>query len=275
MGTTMMNSDPMLKFGKHISEQIDGLLDIYSECDGVFLDQACYNFQDTAHDDGMSAYENKPCYMEGLNYSPHLEHLSALIHPDKAIIANAPYSIGMMKYIDGFMAEGSSWLCDQYQYYSVEKPMFFLCYNASPRDIEMMFQNCLLYGAGYTSYPKALTSKYLYKAYVPLLEKLFRRKWCFDANIISLPEGYSGNVFLGENNNLFLSIVNKMSAYKNPTNIKTHFAVNTKSAGAVKKISVYEPGKPAKNVQFHKSTDAIEFAIQGSCAALLAEMHIK
>ncbi|MBI4232610.1 hypothetical protein HY605_05230, partial [Candidatus Peregrinibacteria bacterium] len=43
-----MNSDPSLPFGKDIIRQIKGIVSRYPEMDGVFLDQACYNFLDTA-----------------------------------------------------------------------------------------------------------------------------------------------------------------------------------------------------------------------------------
>ncbi|MDD3726239.1 MAG: hypothetical protein PHI44_03495, partial [Candidatus Ratteibacteria bacterium] len=74
-GTHLLNSDPSLPFGKDIVRQIKGMVARYPEMDGVFLDQACYNFLDTAHSDGITAFNNRPAYMTGFNYFPHLELL--------------------------------------------------------------------------------------------------------------------------------------------------------------------------------------------------------
>ena len=67
----------------------------------------------------------------GLNYYPHLEHLSSLLHPEKVIIGNGPYSVGILKYIDAIMAEAQDWICEHLQYLSLAKPMFFLVYETS------------------------------------------------------------------------------------------------------------------------------------------------
>ena len=61
-GTYLMNSDPSTSFGKEMLNMIDRLFEKFPDMDGVFLDQLCYSGLDTAHDDGITMYKNKPAY---------------------------------------------------------------------------------------------------------------------------------------------------------------------------------------------------------------------
>jgi hypothetical protein len=272
-GTTLLNSDPSLAFGRDMTRQIAGMVARYPEMDGVFADQLCYNQLDTAHDDGLTAVNNRPAYMLGFNYFPHLEHLSALLHPAKAIIGNGPYAIGIMKYVDGFMAEGSGWLCDHFQYYGLEKPMYFLMYQSGDRDIELMFQRCLIYGAGYTSYAKAAPSRDLYRLYVPLLEKLFRRRWVFDANPIELPTGFAGNVFRGPAGALLASVVSTQPRLGGRTLGDNSIRVRAAGVERVRRISLTLPGTEPADVAFGREDGALQFALPGDLRAGVAELR--
>jgi hypothetical protein len=268
-----MNSDPSLPFGKDMTRQIDGMIRRYPDIDGVFLDQPCYNFLDSAHDDGITAVDNRPCYMTGFNYYPHLEHLSRLLHPDKVIIGNAPYSIGIMKYIDGYMAEHVGWLPDHLQYYGLAKPMFFLCYDTADRDIELMFQNCLIYAAGYTSYAEAKPSKDLYDKYLPLLERLFRRRWVFEANPMQLPSGFRGNLYRGEKGSLLAGIVSvapRIGGRKVPDN---SVRVSTSDIEEVKNVKIQEAGKRVRRIPFKRESGGVQFSIPGGTVAAVAELE--
>lgn len=268
------NSDLSLPFGKDIARQIEGMVKRYPGMDGVFLDQACYNWTDAAHHDGITAINNQPCYMTGFNYDPHLEHLSRLLHPKKAIIGNGPHCIRIMKYIDGFMAEGSGWLCDVMQYYSLAKPMFFLLYHTTDRDIELMFQRCLIYAAGFTSYPGALPSKDLYARYVPLLRRLFGRRWVFDANPLTLPTGFKGNVYRGINGNLLASMVSEEPRLAGRKLHEHGVYVRTKDSDAVRQVTLQQPGGRVKRIAFKHENGAVQFDIPGDLIAGVAELHV-
>lgn len=269
-----LNSDPSLPFGKDITRQIDGMVKRYPEMDGVFIDQACYNWIDTAHDDGISAINNRPVYMTGFNYAPHLEHLSKLLHPNKAMIGNAPYGIGIMKYIDAFMAESSSWLCDLLQYYSIgSKPMFFLEYNTSDQKIERMFQNCLIYAAGFTSYPGAIGSKELFDLYIPLLSRFYRRRWVFDAEPLQLPAAFKGNIFRSPNGSLLISLVKEMTTFAGRQVLNSTVGVRVKDVQNVKRITLQELGGAIKPIPFHKEDGFIQFDIPGHTTVAVAELE--
>lgn len=274
-GTYLMNSDPSLPFGADISRQISGMVARYPEMDGVFLDQPCYNFLDTAHDDGITAVDNRPAYMTGFNYYPHLEKLSQLLHPDKAIIANAPFSIGIMKYIDGFMAEGSSWLCDHLQYYGIgSKPQFFLMYKYDDASLELMFQKALLYGAGFASYPAAYPSKDLFDAYRPVLARLYRRRWIFDSSPLQLPAGLQGQIYRGENGNLLVSLVRNMARLRRAGQQDGSVRIATADCLQVRQAVLHGPAVASRELPFGREKGAIQVGIPSDMVAGLLELRL-
>ena len=276
-----LNSALTLPFGRDITRQIDGMVERYPEMDGVFLDQACYNYLDTAHDDGITAVDNRPAYMTGFNYFPHLEQLASRLHPRQSIIANGPYGIGIMKYIDGFMSEGSGWLCDQFQYYGLNKPMFFLVYNHDDRSIERMFQKCLIYGAGYTSYAAAANSRDLYRAYVPVLERLFRRRWVFDPNPLALPSGFDGGVFRAPRGDLLVSVVSGMGRLTGSTRTRRRRAlensvlVRTADIDEVRRVTWHTVGAGQTEIPFRKENGGLVFDVPDNTVAAVAELSFR
>ena len=270
-----MNSDPALPFGKDITRQIKGMVSRYPDIDGVFLDQACYNFLDTAHDDGMTAIDNRPAYMTGLNYYPHLELLSSLLHPSKAIIANGPFSIGIMKYVDGYMAEGSGWLCDHLQYYGISKPMFFLVYESDDRNIELMFRRCLIYGAGFTSYASATGSKDLYDLYLPLLRRMFGRRWVFDANPIQPPTGYAGGLYRKSDGLFVASVVGTMPRYSQRSSQPSTVCLSAAGLEDVQQVRLHVLGSEMQNVSFHREGSAVHVDVPGDAQACVIELEAK
>ncbi|MCX8082746.1 MAG: hypothetical protein N3D17_05060 [bacterium] len=272
-GTHLLNSDLSLPFGKDMVRQIKGMVERYPEIDGVFVDQACYNSLDTGHSDGITAFNNRPAYMTGLNYLTHLELLSKLLHPDKVIIGNGPFGIGIMKYIDGFMAESHGWLCNHLQYYALEKPMFFLDYRNNDRAVEEMFQNCLVYGAGFTSSTHVYkTSRDLYNMYIPVLQRLFRRRWVFEENPIILPPGFNGNLFLSERGTFVASIASKIGRNTNRYIPPETVYINSKKVDKTRKVILYRPGEKPESVKFSVKGTTLQFDIPGNTVAGVAEL---
>jgi len=272
--THLMNSDPSLPFGKDIARQIDGMVSRYPEMDGVFADQLCYNILDTAHDDGVTAVNNRPAYMCGFNYAPHLEHLSRLLHPHKAIIGNGPFSVGLMPWVDGFMAEGSGWLCDHFQYLALAKPMFFLMYDSSDRNVEMMFQRCLLHGAGYTSYPAAAPSKDLYRKYAPVLQTLFGRRWVFDPRPIETPPGFQGNVFRARGGAFVASVVSDLARLPGRRAPDNAVRLACKGMEEAARVTLHCPGEAPRDVSFRKEGGAVVFDLPDNTVAAVAEVAL-
>jgi len=274
--TTLMNSDISLPFGRDIARQIRGIVDRYPEMDGIFLDQACYNFLDTAHDDGITARNNSPGYMTGWNYEIHLKELCKLLVPSgKRIFGNAPFGITQMRYLDGLMAESSSWLCDHLQYHTIgSKPMFFLEYQTDREHIEPMLQNALLHGCGFTSLGAAIDSKDLYDAYLPLIHRLAGRRWVFEPDPITLPFDYKGNVFRGMDGSVYVSFVKSHCGIRRSTPLKDRtFGVRIKQADDAKRVLLQTPGKNSKSLPYRVINHELLFDVPADAVCGLVRIQ--
>ena len=211
--------------------------------------------------------------MTGFNYYPHLELLSSLLHPRKVVIGNAPFSIGILKYIDAFMVEGQGWLCDHLQYYGLAKPMFFLCSTDNDRAVEMMFQRCLIHGAGYTSTVGAMPYKDIYDLYRPLLERLFRRRWVFDPDPISLPDGFKGNLFGSPSGSLMAGIVNSGPRYAGRPCSPQTVRVQAKAAEVTDRVTWHAVGQEPADIPFSREDGAVQFDVPGDTVAGVVELR--
>jgi hypothetical protein len=211
--------------------------------------------------------------MMGFNYEPHLEHLSRLLHPEKAIIANGPISIALMKYIDGVMVEGIWHGCERFQYYTLAKPMFFLHPTPDDRHVETMLQYCLLYACGMSCHAELKPFSGLFRAYRPLIEKLNRRRWVFDPNPFRLPDGFKGGLYRGVNGNLMLTIQSQAERMGGRRCPDFDAVVRTRDIDDVKRVTVQLPGGSATPARFSREKDGIHLRLPGRCAAALVELQ--
>ena len=207
----LMNSDPATSFGKEMLNMIDRFFKMYPEMDGIFLDQLCYSALDTAHNDGITMYKNKPAYSLWHCYEKPVKKLAErLHHQGKLIFANGPYNVEVQKDIDGHMAEGVSWTVDVIKYLCICKPLLFLSYYNNAYQVESMFQQCLLAGASYSVFPYPSEEiKKVLNAYIPLVKRLYGRRWLLEPSPIKLLEGCNGNIFRGETRDIIVTFVSE------------------------------------------------------------------
>jgi hypothetical protein len=239
--TVQMNADDGLAFGRHLDAMFNGVLDKYTGAKGLFVDQACYNFIDRAHFDGITAIDNRPCYMTGFNYWNRLQRVAARVHPDGVIMANGPHSIEIMRHIDGTMAEALDWVCDQQKYLTVNKPMYFLLYDHSRTNVELMLQNALVHAAGYTAAGWSKQYQDIYDAYVPLLRMLDNRRWVFDANPLTLPPELRGDIYRAVDGSYLVALVRQHVLEVAPSKISA-ITIRPSAARHVSKVELYLPG---------------------------------
>jgi len=202
-----VNADPQTKFGREMLDMIDRFVAMYPEMDGVFVDQLCYDFIDTAHDDGITMYKNKPAYKYWHSYEKPLKKLADIIHAQgKIMTGNGPVNIEVQKDIDMHMAEALGWVV---KYLCIAKPLIFLVYAKDAAQTEGMFLNCLLAGASYSANFQKRTKEIdrVYDIYRPLLEPIYGRKWLLERDPITVPEGMEGNIFKGETGNYIVTLV--------------------------------------------------------------------
>lgn len=212
-----MNPDPDLGWGRYILSQVEGILEDYPNCDGIFFDELHYRHWDFAHDDGVTMVNNKPCYMLGFAMARLAERICKLVHAQgKAVWGNGPTSLEVMEHIDGFMAEHSSTWMGTIQYYGLEKPMVLLFGDRPVEDLKEGFKKLLLAGGqpdvlwkfalprrlpGDNKQTRPLVPAAdqerleLCRSFAPLLEQIKGRSWVLYPEPLQLPEKVQGNVF--------------------------------------------------------------------------------
>ena len=191
---------------------------------------------DTAHDDGITMYKNKPAYSLWHCYEKPVKELADKLHEQgKLIFANGPYNIEVQKEIDGHMAEGVSWTADVIKYLCISKPLLFLSYYKSAQQVESMFQQCLLCGASYSVWPHPSKEiKKVLETYIPLVEKFYGRKWLLEPNPIEFPKGCEGNIFKGEKGDIIITLVSKQMSILHEKGIEKNLKIYTRFKGCHK-----------------------------------------
>ena len=214
----LMNADPSLPFGQHIDRQIDRFFDLYGDmADGVFWDQACYDFIDIAHDDGITMLDNKPAYRLAFCYEKHAAKLVAELRRRKQfLVANGPVYIELCRGIDAIMAEAHEWIAQVFQYLCAARPMLYFgkIKTLTPATLEALFQECLLLGAScyaahQVAWPREMDR--LHDVYRPMIDRLRGRRLCFDPNPLTVPTGIEGNLFRGAEGEVIVVLVRRMT----------------------------------------------------------------
>lgn len=271
--SVLINSDPSLPFGRDMERQINVLLDRYPDVSGIFVDQACYNATDCAHDDGLTMYKNKPAYRLRFCFDKHFPHLCRrLREAGKFIYSNGPYDVELQKNFDGNMAESTPTVAGTMQYMHIAKPLIFFTYYKDEMDVEEMFQQCLLAGASWAVWKptthswfvqKDLTKeqKEVFARYVPLCRRLLGRKILLEPNPLSFPKRRSGvhagdgievtigsdrnpfcdwEIFRAENGNIIIPLVSrrKSSLESNGFSLDLRISLRIKDAPRVSRAYV-------------------------------------
>ena len=207
----IMNSDPSLPFGKHISREIDRFFKMYPEAGGLFWDQACYDDIDIAHHDGITMVNNKPAYKLVFCYERHRDKLVKKAHKRGMLVsANGPVNIELAAGLDQIMAEAQSWTADVLQYTCIARPLVLYAPPRSVPQAEQIFHKCLLTGATCYMAPRSKFDKaidQLYRMYAPLLSLLNGREWVLEPDPLTLPDGVLGNIFRGRHSNYYVALV--------------------------------------------------------------------
>ena len=218
-----LNADPSTSFGKFMDAQIDRFLKMYSEMDGVFIDQLCYHAIDFAHSDGCTCVDGRPAYQFGISYEHAIQKLTKFIHgAGKLAWGNGPFDVEIAKYIDGMMCEGTSGLSQGHKYLCIRKPRLVHTYPTDVFKTEAMLRYCLLAGAAWSvggsstlRNPPLQTPqiRQLFAEYTPLIEPLLETEFCLEANPVELPPGYQGECFHhNRTGNHYISLVGNSSA---------------------------------------------------------------
>ena len=200
-----MNPDPATKWGRHVLAQARRMFAVFPELSGLFFDQLCYRTLDFSRDDGVTMFQNRPCFDTHTVFPRMVQAvLKILRSKGRTVFANGPYNIEVQKGIDGLMSEGSVEGLAKYGYICLAKPLMILTYGSKLPAFEHTLKVCLKFGAfpdvrdHLTQTPRQHISpaeKDVYARYLPLLETLRGRRWVFHPHALVMPPGYDGNVF--------------------------------------------------------------------------------
>ena len=307
------NSDPSLPFGKEMERQVRGVLKRYPDITGIFLDQACYNGIDCAHDDGITMYKNKPAYRLRYNYDKHVPALVEGLHRrGKIIYANGTYDIELGKGFDGNMAESTSIFAATMKYMHIAKPLLFFAYCRDEDDVENMLQNCLLAGASWALWVKtaegwfvkkdlASRQKKIYERYLPLCRRLLGRRMLLEPNPIRLPKSsgtfgdesagevtlgesesaaVSSEIFVGENGDILISLVTRKKHCLDKSNLtkNVRIVVRTKRAKDIRRAYAlgadYRGTRPVRMNRKGKEL-FLTLAVHGAASLVVLETRKK
>jgi len=224
-----MYPDPDCKWGEHMVQEAEKILDAYADLDGFFIDQLCYHSYDYSKDDGMTMINNRPVADTHWPAMRMMERIAALLKQrGKTSFANGPYNLEIMQYADGIMSEGSLAGLAKYSFMCLEKPVMVLTYNVFGRDFEKALKACLKYGAfpstpwhhenSFAPDPPAKPPRetmMLYHKYLPLLETLRGRKWVLSSRPVSFSTGLDGNIFKAGNGGFVLPFFTREALFSN------------------------------------------------------------
>ena len=222
------NPFPEGEFGRYIAEQFKQLLDLYPEMDGIFMDEACYDQLDFAHDDGFSIENGRPAYRMGYAICKLTQQLCKMARErGKMIWWNGPYQVEIAREADGMMAEGGGMQGESIQYLTIgNKPTCCLVYN------ERQLKRNLVLGLLPTAPSFAVTGIYrlvqemprdpqvdpesveLHRRYRPLFEHLKGKTWVLTPRPLSLPGFLDGNIFQVPSGDYVITLV----SMEQPTN---------------------------------------------------------
>ncbi|MCC7350162.1 MAG: hypothetical protein IT446_06290 [Phycisphaerales bacterium] len=205
----VMNGDPQYPYFDFVVTQYEKLLKRCPGIDGLFFDQVCYGWIDTAHFDGVTFLNNKPAYNLGNMYlRAFAEIRRRLPRPRIVGLGNGIMRWQLMEYIDGAMSEGDPETLGRFSLISPERPLVCLA------EGENAFQHALFHGSWmhvspYYRYPTTEElpedAVKLFAAYQPLLNLLEGRKMVYDPNPLKV-EAHFDNAYKSSMLNLNESI---------------------------------------------------------------------
>ncbi|MBR2374136.1 MAG: hypothetical protein IKA87_07895, partial [Lentisphaeria bacterium] len=217
----VMNPRPGSRYARHIDNMLEELFRRHPDIDGIFMDQIGYQYEDIAHDDGRTGFDNKRISNVCNSYLPAIEKAARMLHSrDKILWFNGCVNAKIQRFADGIMAEGAYGASEINRYFCVDKPMVVHQY---PNDLLLaskIIAYALRSGAkfisigGSSSKVDSILSKDVEAVYEEgnkLFSLLKGRKWCFLSRPVELPDGATGNIFHGQEEGSFIITVATMA----------------------------------------------------------------
>lgn len=240
----VMNPNPEGPFGRHILAQVEAMLRVFPEIDGLFWDQNCYGGNDFAQQDEFTMVGGRRCSNLEIAQRRMLGIAGPRLHAaGKAIWSNGPVSIGVARHIDGAMSEGTAgarrmaWLC-------LAKPLIILSYDTNLAATEQKLMAALETGGQPAVTLGKEPCRQFEARYLEMLKLLLCREVVLTAYAYEPPTGFRGNIFRRADGNLLVTLVRE-SGMKAP--VMVEMAVRPPKGTKVR--AVYELIPEAKGLR--------------------------
>ena len=189
-----MDCTPKTRWAKYLERQLEMLMELYPDLDGIFMDQSAEEWKEesysvadiTAHFGEKLRKMGKYCYWNG------------------------PYQVELTEYAIGFLAEGGSLQAEKIKYLTMGNK---LCCGMGTSEIQYQRNlinglwpstpsNQLMHG-GYMLKDEPMELREmkelhveLHRRYMPIYQRLFKgKRWSLESHCLTVPEGFEGNLF--------------------------------------------------------------------------------
>ncbi len=178
-------------------DQLRLLIKAYPDVPGFFVDNYSIQKIDFAHDDGVTMVHNKPCYDLNRNHQDIGTRCFEIAHQaGKIMMVNKLATIESARGADMVLVENADPQTMITQALAcVNRPFFPLNVDRSDREywVERALQLTLVWGA--TPDAELARDAATLNAYRPLTDAMIGKRWVFDADPVSLPRGFQGQIF--------------------------------------------------------------------------------
>lgn len=191
-------AQPDSAFGRNLLEQLRMLIQAYPQAPGFFVDNYSIQKIDFAHDDGVTMVHNRPCYDLNRNHQDIGTRCHEIAHEaGKVMMVNKLATIESARGADMVLLEGVDSVSMPINALAcVNKPFFPLGWEYADRRLaaERGLQHLLIWG-GTPGAEYAANDGDSMRAYRPLTDAMIGKRWVFDADPLTLPAGYDGQIF--------------------------------------------------------------------------------
>ncbi len=278
----MVCPEPESRWGRHLLDEFQRMMDLYPEADGFFMDQSCYDHLDYAHDDGWTIQNGRTAYRMGWAIGRLNQECRKLAKArGKFIWWNGPYNTDIAYFAEGMMAEAGN----EAQVRSIHwlTAGGRACCTLSQKG-EEVFQNCAAYGLYPTAMPAGPLRR-LAERYWPLFAYWRGKQWIFHPRALELPAGTKGNVYrLNDGNVLAVMVTGGRSVDGAAVDLDVPLVVRLPDASQVRaayflspdlvglrRLAFQRDGRTLRIVvPRHRSTSAVLLATAGVHYALEA-----
>jgi hypothetical protein len=252
--------EPESRWGRHLLNEFQRMMELYPEADGFFMDQSCYDHLDYAHDDGWTIQNGRTAYRLGWAIGRLNQECRKLAKArGKFVWWNGPYCTDIAYFAEGMMAEAGNE--DQVRAIHWLTAGGRACCTLSQQG-EGVFQNCAAYGLYPTAMPGGPLGR-LADRYRPLLALGRGKQWIFHPRALELAPGTKGNIYrLSDGNVLAVMVTDGRSVDGSVVDLDVPLVVRLPDAAVVRAAYFLSPDlEGLRRLGFHRDGEKLQIAV--------------